>query len=381
MSVTALAIDALLPALDIIGIDLGVVLQADNQLLITMIFLGLGLGPLLFGPLSDAIGRKPSVYMGFSVFLLASFVCVQATSLEMMIVGRILQGIGLSAPRTICIAIIRDLYQGDYMARVMSFVTIVFLLIPIVAPAMGKFVLDSYTWQAIFYVQAAISVVVTIWFWLRQKETLAVNNRIPFQFHRLIKGTKETLSYKRTIGFTLISGFIVGSFLVYLSASQQIFQEQYGLKQEFPYIFAALAVAIGIAIFLNGSFVVKYGMEKLVTLSLIGYFTVSTLYIVIFYNTPTPHIYYLFGFFSLQFFFIGFLFGNIRALAMEPVGHIAGIAAAITGFISTMMAVPISTLIGRFVATSTLPLFVGFACCSGISIIILWYIKREAKAA
>ena len=381
MSVTALAIDALLPALDIIGIDLGVVLQADNQLLITMIFLGLGLGPLLFGPLSDAIGRKPSVYMGFSVFLLASFVCVQATSLEMMIVGRILQGIGLSAPRTICIAIIRDLYQGDYMARVMSFVTIVFLLIPIVAPAMGKFVLDSYTWQAIFYVQAAISVVVTIWFWLRQKETLAVNNRIPFQFHRLIKGTKETLSYKRTIGFTIISGFIVGSFLVYLSASQQIFQEQYGLKQEFPYIFAALAVAIGIAIFLNGSFVVKYGMEKLVTLSLIGYFTVSTLYIVIFYNTPTPHIYYLFGFFSLQFFFIGFLFGNIRALAMEPVGHIAGIAAAITGFISTMMAVPISTLIGRFVATSTLPLFVGFACCSGISIIILWYIKREAKAA
>lgn len=381
MSVTALAIDALLPALDIIGIDLGVVLQADNQLLITMIFLGLGLGPLLFGPLSDAIGRKPSVYMGFSVFLLASFVCVQATSLEMMIVGRILQGIGLSAPRTICIAIIRDLYQGDYMARVMSFVTIVFLLIPIVAPAMGKFVLDSYTWQAIFYVQAAISVVVTIWFWLRQKETLAVNNRIPFQFHRLIKGTKETLSYKRTIGFTLISGFIVGSFLVYLSASQQIFQEQYGLKQEFPYIFAALAVAIGIAIFLNGSFVVKYGMEKLVTLSLIGYFTVSTLYIVIFYNTPTPHIYYLFGFFSLQFFFIGFLFGNIRALAMEPVGHIAGIAAAITGFISTMMAVPISTLIGRFVATSTLPLFVGFACCSGISIIILWYIKREAKTA
>ena len=379
MSVTALAIDALLPALDIIGIDLGVVLQADNQLLITMIFLGLGLGPLLFGPLSDTIGRKPSVYLGFGVFLLASLLCVNATNLEMMIVGRIFQGIGLSAPRTICIAIIRDLYQGDYMARVMSFVTIVFLLIPIVAPAMGKFVLDSYTWQAIFYVQAAISVLVIIWFWLRQKETLAPSNRIPFKLNRLIRGARQTLSYKRTIGFTLISGFIVGSFLVYLSASQQIFQGQYGLKQEFPYIFAGIAIAIGIAIFLNGSFVVKYGMEKLVTLSLIGYFIVSVLYIVIFYNTPTPHIYYLLSFFGLQFFFIGFLFGNIRALAMEPVGHIAGIAAAITGFISTMMAVPISTLIGRFIATSTLPLFVGFACCSGISILILWYVKVDTK--
>jgi DHA1 family bicyclomycin/chloramphenicol resistance-like MFS transporter len=379
MSVTALAIDALLPALDVIGIDLGIVLQADNQLLITMIFLGLGLGPLLFGPLSDAIGRKPSVYMGFTVFLMASMLCVKATSLEMMILGRILQGIGLSAPRTICIAIIRDLYEGDYMARVMSFVTIVFLLIPIIAPAMGKFVLDRYNWQTIFYVQAAISVFVTIWFWLRQKETLAPSHRIPFEFKRILQGTKQTLRFKRTLGFTLISGFIVGSFLVYLSASQQIFQEQYGLKEEFPYIFAGLAVAIGIAIFLNGFFVVKYGMEKLVTGSLIGYFLVSVLYIIIFYNTPSPPIYLLLTFIALQFFFIGFLFGNVRALAMQPVGHIAGIAAAITGFISTMMAVPISTFIGRFIAQSTLPLFIGFAVCSGSSLLILFYIKRDAK--
>lgn len=380
MSVTALAIDALLPALDIIAFDLGILLQADNQLLVTMIFIGLGLGPLLFGPLSDSIGRKPSVYIGFFVFLMASVVCIKATSLELMILGRILQGIGLSAPRTICIAIIRDLYHGDYMARIMSFVTILFLLIPIVAPAMGKFILDNGNWKGIFYVQGAIGILVTIWFWIRQKETLAQTKRIPFKFNRIIQGAKQTLSHTRSIGFTLISGLIVGSFLVYLSASQHIFQQQYGLKEEFPYIFAGIAIAIGVAILLNGSFVVKYGMEKLVTLSLVGYFLVSILYIIIFFNTPTPHIVYLLIFFALQFFFIGFLFGNIRALAMEPVGHIAGIAAAITGFISTMMAVPISTLIGRFVAASTLPLFIGFACCSGISLLILVYIKLHSKS-
>ena len=139
-------------------------------------------------------------------------------------------------------------------------------------------------------------------------------------------------------------------------------------------------MSICIAILLNVSFVGKYGMEKLVTLSLLGYFLVSILYIIIFFNTPTPHIVYLLIFFALQFFFIGFLFGNIRALAMEPVGHIAGIAAAITGFISTMMAVPISTLIGRFVTASTLPLFIGFACCSGISLLILGYIKLHSKS-
>lgn len=380
MSVTALAIDALLPALDIIAFDLGILLQADNQLLVTMIFIGLGLGPLLFGPLSDSIGRKPSVYIGFFVFLMASVVCIKATSLELMILGRILQGIGLSAPRTICIAIIRDLYHGDYMARIMSFVTILFILIPIVAPAMGKFILDNGNWKGIFYVQGAIGILVTIWFWIRQKETLAQTKRIPFKFNRIIRGAKQTLSHTRSIGFTLISGLIVGSFLVYLSASQHIFQQQYGLKEEFPYIFAGIAIAIGVAILLNGSFVVKYGMEKLVTLSLVGYFLVSILYIIIFFNTPTPHIVYLLIFFALQFFFIGFLFGNIRALAMEPVGHIAGIAAAITGFISTMMAVPISTLIGRFVAVSTLPLFIGFACCSGISLLILGYIKLHSKS-
>jgi len=377
MSVTALSIDALLPALDNIGIAIGTQTPAENQLLITMIFLGLGIGPLLFGPLSDAIGRKPSVYMGFALFTLASILCVQATSLEMMVAGRILQGVGLSAPRTICIAIIRDLYNGDHMARIMSFVTVVFILIPVVAPAMGKLVMEYYNWQGIFYIQVIISVLVAIWFWMRQKETLKPEYRIPFSFHRIINGFNESLHHKKTLGYTLISGFIVGSFLVYLSASQQIFEHQYGLADEFPYIFAGLAIAVGTAIFLNASFVVKYGMEKLITNSLLGFFGVSVLYVVLFHSGVNPSLGVLLTFFALQFFFIGFLFGNLRAMAMEPVGHIAGIAAAITGLISTLMAVPISIIIGRYVAHSVLPIFIGFSVCASISILILLYLKRS----
>jgi DHA1 family bicyclomycin/chloramphenicol resistance-like MFS transporter len=379
MSVTALSIDALLPALDVIGADIKITTPADNQLLITMMFLGLGVGPLLFGPLSDATGRKPSVYVGFMVFIIASFICVYAESLEVMIAGRILQGIGLSAPRTVCIAIIRDLYEGDYMARIMSFVTVVFLLIPIVAPAMGKFILDAYNWEGIFYVQIVISLLVALWFWLRQRETLSEKNKIPFSFDRILNGFRETMRYKTTIGYTLISGFVVGSFLVYLSASQQIFENMYGLEEEFPYIFAGLAIAIGIAIFLNGSFVMKFGMKKMVTTSLIGFFVVSAVYLLLFYNVPHPPVIVLLVFFALQFFCIGFLFGNLRALAMQPVGHIAGIAAAITGLISTLMAVPISTFIGRFVEESTLPLFIGFSVCAGLSILILVYIGKTER--
>ena len=165
------------------------------------------------------MGRKPVIYVGFGLFLIASMICVYAKSLEMMIAGRILQGIALSAPRTMSVAMVRDTYSGDYMARIMSFITVVFLLVPIVAPAMGKFILDLYNWQAIFYVQMVFSVLTCFWFWQRQPETLKPENRIPFSYSVFIEGLRELLKYKTTVGYTLITGFVTGSFLVYLSLS------------------------------------------------------------------------------------------------------------------------------------------------------------------
>jgi DHA1 family bicyclomycin/chloramphenicol resistance-like MFS transporter len=379
MSIVALAIDALLPALDYIGFSIGTTKSSDTQLLITMIFLGLGLGPLLFGPISDSLGRKPVVFMGFSIFIIASIICIFSESLLWMVFGRILQGVGLSAPRTIAIAMVRDSYKGDYMARIMSFITVVFLLVPIIAPAMGKFVLDHYNWQAIFYIQLIFSVLVSYWFWKRQPETLPLEKRIKFTSHIFPDGLKELFKFKKTIAFTIISGFITGSFMVYLSASQQVFHTQYNLREEFPFIFAGLAIAIGMATFLNGTLVVKYGMEKIINRALFTFFGVSLLYIILFYNTPNPSVYILLTFFAMQFFSIGFLFGNLRAMAMEPIGHIAGIGAAITGFISTMMAVPISIYIGKFVDDTALPLFIGFLVCSSISVFIVIYLKIDTK--
>jgi DHA1 family bicyclomycin/chloramphenicol resistance-like MFS transporter len=381
MTVPALAIDAILPALDVIGASIGTVSNSEDQGLIIMIFLGLGIGPLLFGPISDSIGRKPMVYLGFAIFVAASILCVEAPSYEVMIAGRILQGIGLSAPRTICISIVRDTFSGNYMARVLSFITVVFLLVPIIAPTLGKVTLDAFNWEAIFYLQLVIAILISIWFWKRQPETLELKNRILFKKSLFIDGTKELFKYKSTIGYTLISGFITGSFIVYLSTSQQIFEEQYDLKEEFPYIFAALAISLGAAILLNGWLVIKYGMEKLTSLSLYAFSGISLIYILLFYNNSNPGVLTLIGFFSLQFFAIGFLFGNVRALAMEPIGHIAGIGAAVTGFISTLMAVPISLYIGTFVSERTLPIFIGFLICSVLSILILKSIQRSNRKA
>jgi len=258
-------------------------------------------------------------------------------------------------------------------------VTVVFILVPVVAPAMGKFVLDYYNWHGIFYIQVIISLLVSLWFFKRQPETLSIENKKVFSTKGFIGEFKELLKFKRTIGFTIISGFITGSFMVYLSSSQQIFQNQYNLQEEFPYIFAGLAIAIGAAVFLNGVLVLKYGMEKLITVALISFFVVSAVYVGLFCNSPNPDVRILLLFFALQFFSIGFLFGNVRAMAMEPVGHIAGIAAAVTGFISTIMAVPISIYIGRFIADTALPLFIGFSVCAALAICLLMYLKIDEK--
>ena len=375
MSLVSLAIDALLPAMTNIGDTIGITDATNNQLLITMIFLGLGFGQLISGPLSDSYGRKPIIYIGFIVFVFASLICVFSTSLEMMIVGRILQGIGLSAPRTISIAMIRDRFSGNYMAKVMSFVVAIFILVPVVAPALGKIMLDLYGWQSIFYSQLLFGLAVMLWLWKRQPETLKKENKRDFKLALLIAGLREFIKHKNAVIFTFFSGCITGSFMVYLSASQLIFEQQYNLKDAFPFIFAGIALFIGIATFLNGTFVVRLGMFKLVSIFTIIFTLIPFVYIFLYSGETNPSIYVLVTFFGLQFFAIAFLFGNTRALAMEPIGHIAGIGAAINGFVSTIMAVPIATLIGSFINTTALPLFIGFFVCGVIALLLIQYLN------
>ena len=379
MSLVSLAIDALLPAMTNIGDTIGITDATNNQLLITMIFLGLGFGQLISGPLSDSYGRKPIIYIGFIVFAFASLICVFSTSLEMMIVGRIAQGIGLSAPRTISIAMIRDRFSGNYMAKVMSFVVAIFILVPVVAPALGKIMLDLYGWQSIFYSQLLFGLAVMLWLWKRQPETLKKENKRDFKLALLIAGLKEFIKHKNAVIFTFFSGCITGSFMVYLSASQLIFEQQYNLKDEFPFIFAGIALFIGIATFLNGTFVVRLGMFKLVSIFTIIFTLIPFVYIFLYSGETNPSIYVLVTFFGLQFFAIAFLFGNTRALAMEPIGHIAGIGAAINGFVSTIMAVPIATLIGSFINTTALPLFIGFFVCGVIALLLIQYLNFSNK--
>lgn len=377
MSIVALSIDALLPALPEIGTHLKVQDTTDNQLLITMIFFGLGFGQLIFGPLSDSFGRKPIVFTGFLIFIMASVICLTTKDFKIMIFGRILQGIGLSSPRSLSLAMIRDTYSGDYMAKIVSVVVMFFILVPVIAPALGLFLMYLFNWEAIFYFNLIFGVLVIVWFWKRQPETLPKDKRINFNAYLFINGVKEFFKHKNAVAFTMVSGFITGSFMVYLSTAQQVFEVQYKSGELFPYIFASLSVSIGLATFLNSRLVEKYGMVKIAYLASIAYASVSVLYVFLFWSSVNPNIYILLIFFGLQFFSVGFLFGNLRAIAMQPLGHIAGVGAAINGFISTVMAVPIANYIGGFITTSVLPLFIGFSVFGLLSVLVFVIMKRK----
>ncbi|MCB0398685.1 MAG: multidrug effflux MFS transporter [Winogradskyella sp.] len=372
MSIVALSIDAVLPALPLIGNHLSISEPLELPKLITSIFLGLGIGQLIFGPLSDSFGRKPIVYVGFILFILASLICITTKSFEIMLFGRVLQGVALASPRTMCIAMVRDSYEGDYMAKILSIVVMVFILVPVVAPTLGQFLMNHYDWKFIFTFNLIFGVLVVLWFWLRQPETLKEKYKIPYRLAIFKTGTVQFFKIRSAVIYTLLSGFITGSFMVYLSTSQRIFEKQYNLADEFPLIFASLAISVGLATFLNSQLVVKFGMKTIVHTAMICFIVISLIFIILFSSGNNPSITVLITFFALQFFAIGFLFGNLRALAMEPMGHIAGIGSALNGFISTVMAVPIADYIGTYVTDSVTPLFIGFLVCGLISLVLFY---------
>jgi len=380
MSIVALSIDAVLPALPKIGTYLNSVNETENQKLITTIFLGLGFGQLIFGPLSDSFGRKPMVYIGFGVFIIASIICITTRNFEMMLFGRVLQGIGLSSPRTMSTAIVRDSYSGDHMAKILSIVTMTFILVPVIAPMLGQFLLLHFGWHSIFTVNLAFGSLIILWFWKRQPETLHDNYKKSFRFSNFKSGAITFFRIKSAVVYTLLSGLITGSFMVYLSTSQHIFQVQYALGDLFPYIFASLAVTIGLSTFLNSAIVIRFGMWNLVNIALIVFVLNALVYIVTFWSGVNPPIGVLVAFLMLQFASVAFLFGNYRALAMEPMGHIAGIGAALNGFISTVMAVPIANFIGSYITTSVLPLFIGFFITGIIGLALFYSVKKPVRA-
>jgi len=376
MSLVALSIDAMLPAFPDMARDLGVAGQNDIQLVVSMLFIGLATGQLFYGPLSDSIGRKPAIYVGFMLFILGSLLSMAAADFSTMLAGRLLQGIGAAGPRTVSVALIRDRFHGSEMARVMSFIMTVFILVPIFAPALGQGILLLAGWRAIYGAFIVLALLVLAWLSLRQPETLRADKRKPFTLVNVFAAFRVVIKNRVTVVYTLIAGCISGAFLSYLNTSQQIFQVQYGLGKQFPVYFGLLAVSVGCASLLNSTLVMRFGMHRLANSALIVMMILSWLFLMIVWLSHGHPALWLFMAMCLALFFcIGVLFGNLNSIAMEPLGHVAGTAAAVIGSSTTLLAVALGYLIGQAYDGTLFPMAIGFVSLISLSVLLTAIVK------
>jgi len=372
MSLTALSIDAMLPALAQIGTDLGVQNPNDRQLVVSILFLGLAIGQLFFGPLSDNTGRKPAIFSGYALFVAGAITAIFSSSFPMLLVGRFLQGMGVSAPRAVTLALVRDRYEGRAMAQVMSFVMTVFILVPMIAPSLGQAILLFAGWRAIFVALVGMALSTLLWFAIRMPETLAQDQRAPFSIKRITAATLEVVQIRTALGYTLSAGLVSGAFIGYLNSAQQIFQEQYNLGELFPIYFGVIAFSIGLASFLNARLVLRFGMRFLVRWSLVVILALASVgFGIALLTAGQPPLWFLMSYLMLTFFCIGILFGNQNSLAMEPLGHLAGIGAAVVGSLSTMISMPLGTIIGQNYNGTVLPLILGLGILALLSIFVV----------
>ena len=381
-SLVALAIDAMLPALAHIGQDFNVSDPNDVQLIIGMIFAGMAIGQLFYGPLSDNLGRKPAIFIGLGLFIVGDLIALMASDFNTLLLGRLIQGIGLASPRVVGMALVRDLYVGAGMARVMSFIMTVFILVPVIAPGLGQLVLLVSDWHMIFVLFLVLALVLSIWFGLRMPETLADENRRPLNPGYILRACKEVLTHPVAMGYTLISGFVFGAFISYLSLAQPILQQQYQLGDLFVFYFGALAASIGISSLVNARLVGRFGMQRLVLFALITITLLSLTYLlVVHWYSGQPPLWSLMLYLFLVFFVVGLLFGNLNALAMEPLGHIAGIGAGLVSSVSTMLGVVLGVIIGQLYNNTLYPLVIGYFVVSGIGWLLCYGLNRRYRSA
>ena len=382
ISLVALSIDAMLPALPEIAADLMFEGANDAQYIITMLFIGMGIGQIIFGPLSDSIGRKPAINLGFVVFILGCLMSIIAQDFNDMMIGRFLQGLGAAGPRIVSIALVRDRFAGRQMARVMSFVMTIFILIPIIAPSIGQLIVNYSTWHSIFVLFLVLTIVAMTWFSLRQPETLPREKRISFSPAQMMSDIKSICAIPAAMGYTITMGFIFGAFIGYLSSAQQILQTQYALGNQFAIYFGVLAASIGLASLVNAKLVMRFGMRRLSRAAM----TVTTLLSVPFfllaqYYQGHPPLAQLMAYLLCVFFFFGIMFGNLNALAMEPLGHIAGLGSALVGSVSTLMSVMLGIIVAGAYDGTILPLVASFAILSFLGLVTMHWTEKMSNAA
>ena len=356
----AFSVDAMLPVLPDIATDLKLSDPQQAPLILTLFLVGLGVGTFFAGPLSDRFGRKNLVYGGLAIYVLGAVIAWATETIEWMLFGRLVQGLGAAGPRIVSLAIIRDLFSGRDMARIMSLAMMIFLIFPAIAPAIGALIADAFHWRLIFAAFVMFALILIIWFGLRLKETLPEVKRRPLSLRSIFAAVAEMLGHR----------------IVRLSMVAPIFSETFQRPVSFPYWFGAIALASGFSSLANAALVGRFGMRKLVTLALVAQLIISSSALILLWEPSSiafpVYIFWQFG----VLFQAGMTVANLNAIAMQPMGHIAGIAASVIGAISTVMGAVIASPLAMLFDGTPRPLIAAVLMMTLISTILMHRMRQ-----
>ncbi|THH38725.1 MFS transporter [Aliishimia ponticola] len=380
-STVAFSVDALLPAIPQIEAELDAPGLAYQ--LLTLFMGGLAVGTLFAGPISDALGRKPVMYLGAFLYIGAGLFAWQSDNFHAILIARFLQGVGAAGPRVVSLAIVRDLFSGAAMARIVSLAMVLFAIVPTIAPAMGAMMASTFGWRSILLAFVCFMVFSTFWLWLRLDESLPKEERRPFRPGLLIAAASEVVTHPVVRLAILIQGVATSLIICLLVQVQPIYDQIFGLADSFPYWFGGIAlVSAASTSLVNASLVTRFGMRRMVTIGLSGQVIFASITLLV--TTLAPKFAFL-SFVIWQFMVIwltGLSVGNLNAIALEPMGHIAGLTASLTGAIGTMIASLAAMYVGTLFNGTVLPLLWSELALATVGLLLMWRLNtREAAQA
>jgi DHA1 family bicyclomycin/chloramphenicol resistance-like MFS transporter len=377
MAVNALGVDLMLPALANIGHDLAVTAANHRQWVVTVYMVGFGAGQLVYGPLADRFGRRPILIGTLIGFVAASVFAASSATFGALLFARLLQGLMSASTRVLAIAIVRDGASGRQMARTMSVAQMIFFLVPILAPTLGQGLLTFGPWRFIFYALGMFAAIVLAWVLVRVPETLPPARRVAISMTNLRSSYRLTLTNRYSIGYAIAASLTFGAIIAFVSSSQQIFVDEFGAGERFTLLFAICAGAMGVASFVNSRLVERLGTRLISQSAVLGLIVLSIVHLIVIYSGAESLVTYMI-LQALSMTCIGLCGSNFGSMAMEPVGHIAGTASSVQGFITSIGAVIVGSAIGQSYAGTTAPLAIGYLCI-GLAVLAIVYVIEQGQ--
>ena len=375
MALNALATDIMLPALGDIAHDLMVSDPNERQKVVIVYLLGFGCAQLVCGTLSDLYGRRTVLLTGLVLYTGAAVLSTFAQTMDQLLLSRLLQGIGCAAPRIVAVAMVRDSYSGARMGKVMSLVMMVFMTVPVLAPSVGQAILLFGEWRSIFLVLAICGFILFVWGGTRLGETLPAEERSPFSVREMTGAFATVLSTRASVGYMLALTFIIGALFAFIASAQQVFVETFGLGTLFPVMFAMTGIALAISSFFSASVVERIGLRPLSHVALVFYALISLTQVIVAATLGTSLVAFA-GLLILGIFAFGMIGPNFNAIAMEPLGRVAGTGAAVIGFVTTSGGALLGYLVSSHYDGTVLPLTAGFALFSISALVIVAITER-----